>query len=137
MNKIEFEEHLINREIIAFVRSNPLLWQKRVKIDKKNKDTISQAFSQIGSLLSEPLTGDAVSTRWKSLRDQYSREMRKVTASQPRSGAGNDEPSYKPTWPLFSDMSFLKDVIKPRKTQSNVSRKKFKSCEDTKIEIAK
>ncbi|XP_077282322.1 uncharacterized protein LOC143908512 [Temnothorax americanus] len=59
--------------------------------------------------------------------------MRKVTASQPRSGAGNDEPSYKPTWPLFSDMSFLKDVIKPRKTQSNVSRKKFKSCEDTKI----
>lgn len=60
MSEIEFEEHLINREIIAFVRSNPLLWQKRVKIDKKHKDTISQAFSQIGSLLSKPLTGKEI-----------------------------------------------------------------------------
>lgn len=133
MSEIVFEdEYLSDREIIAFVQSNPLLWQKRIKIDKKNKDTIDQAFLQIGFLLSKPLTGDAVSTRWKSLRDQYSREMRKVIASQPRSGAGSEELSYKSTWPLFNELSFLKDVIKPRKTQSNVSRKKLKLSENTK-----
>lgn len=60
MSEQELEEYLSDREIIAFVRSNPLLWQKRIKIDKRNKDIINQTFSQIGSLLSKPLTGEKI-----------------------------------------------------------------------------
>lgn len=58
--------------------------------------------------------GDAVSTRWKSIRDQYSREVRKINASQSRSGARNKE-LYKPKWTLFKELSFLKNVIKHRR----------------------
>lgn len=59
-SEMEFEDHHSDREIIAFVRSNPVLWEKRIKIDKRNRDLISQSFSQIGSLLSIPLTGKKI-----------------------------------------------------------------------------
>lgn len=59
IEKLE-EEYAGDQELIAFIRSNPLLWQKRIKIDRKDKENINQAFSQIGSLLSKPLTGKEI-----------------------------------------------------------------------------
>lgn len=52
-----FDDYPSDMEIISHVRANPMLWQKRYRIDKKNKDTINQTYSQIGSLLSKPMTG--------------------------------------------------------------------------------
>ncbi|XP_024887047.1 mucin-2-like [Temnothorax curvispinosus] len=41
----------------------------------------------------------------------------------PRSGAGADQPTYTPTWVLYKDLTFLEDIIKPRKTSSNYKSK--------------
>jgi len=61
------------------------------------------------------LSGSAAEKRFYALRQRFGKERRKVMQSMPRSGAGADQPIYKPTWVLYKDLIFLEDIIKPRK----------------------
>ena len=61
---------------------------------------------QMGEGLS---TSDCIS-RWKTLRDKFVREVKKVKKRK----SGDSGPPYASTWPLFSMMLFLADSIKHR-----------------------
>lgn len=47
------------------------------------------------------------SSRWKSLRDKFVREVKKVKAGK----SGDSGPPYTPAWPLFNVMEFLMGTI--------------------------
>jgi hypothetical protein len=55
--------------------------------------------------------------KWKYLRDQFSVKFGKI--KPPRSGDPGCE-SYEPKWPHYRSLLFLKDVVKPRASSSNL-----------------
>lgn len=118
------EEDEINdqRELIAVVRCNPFLYNKTEKL-YANGDVKTNAWTQIGASLTHQLKGKIAEKKFYALRQRFGKERRKVLQSMPRSGAGTDQPTYKPTWVLYKDLTFLEDIIKPRKTSSNYKSK--------------
>ena len=52
--------------------------------------------------------------RWKSLRDKFVRELKKVKGGK----SGDAGPPYKPTWLLFGLMEFLMSTIQHRQLVS-------------------
>ena len=48
--------------------------------------------------------------KWKSLRDHFVRELRKMK----RRKSGDEGPVFKSTWPLFDLLMFLEDTVKHR-----------------------
>lgn len=54
----------------------------------------------------------------ENTRDIFRREFNKSIKS---SGQGTDE-AYKSKWPYYERMLFLKDVMMPRKTSSNIQK---------------
>ena len=55
--------------------------------------------------------------KWKYVRDQFSVEFGKI--KPPRSGDPGGE-SYEPKWPHYRSLLFLKDIVKPRASSSNL-----------------
>ena len=49
-------------------------------------------------------------SKWKSIRDRYVREVKKVKDQR----SGDAGPPYKPSWPLFEMLMFLSDCIRHR-----------------------
>ncbi|XP_077276110.1 uncharacterized protein LOC143904958 [Temnothorax americanus] len=109
------------RELIGLVRSNELLWKKRC-ISHKDQQMKSLCWTSIGSALTSVLSGPDAEKEFYKLRQKFGREVRKEKKSAPRSGAGAGQPTYISNWPLYKDLEFLKDVIKPRRTTSNFSK---------------
>ena len=54
---------------------------------------------------------DECMRRWKTLRDRYVRELKKVNGGK----SGDEGPPYVPTWPLFKVLGFLMDSVKHRR----------------------
>ena len=48
--------------------------------------------------------------KWKTLRDHFVRELKKVKNKK----SGSAGPCYVPCWPLFDQMMFLKYSVKHR-----------------------
>jgi hypothetical protein len=59
--------------------------------------------------------------KWKYLRDQFCVEFGK--SKSPHSGDAGGE-SYEPKWPHYRSLLFLKDVVKPRSSPSNLKSDK-------------
>ncbi|XP_042149017.1 uncharacterized protein LOC121837487, partial [Ixodes scapularis] len=57
----------------------------------------------------------AVTKRWRNLRDTFGKKLREM---KKRSSAGAAEPSLK--WTYFNQMLFLRDIVEPRMTTSNI-----------------
>ena len=55
-------------------------------------------------------TLEQCSTKWKSLRDKFVKELRKVKARK----SGDEGPPYVSTWQLYELMTFLTDSVKHR-----------------------
>jgi len=55
--------------------------------------------------------------KWKYLRDQFIVEFGKI--KPPRSGDSGGE-SYEPKWPHYRSLLFLKAIVKPRASSSNL-----------------
>ncbi|KYN17595.1 hypothetical protein ALC57_10110 [Trachymyrmex cornetzi] len=108
----------IDRELIAVVKVNRFLYDKTEKL-YANGTVKNEAWAQIGASLTHPLEGIVAEKRFYNLRQRFGKERRKVMQTMPRSGAAADQPIYRPTWKLYKDLMFLKDIIKPRKTVSN------------------
>ncbi|XP_071562008.1 uncharacterized protein [Temnothorax nylanderi] len=106
------------RELIGLVRSNELLWKKRC-ISHKDQQMKSLCWTSIGSALTSVLSGPEAEKEFYKLRQKFGREARKEKESVLRSRAGAGQPTYISNWPLYKDLEFLKDVIKPRRTTSN------------------
>ncbi|CAL1681092.1 unnamed protein product [Lasius platythorax] len=110
------------RELIGLVKSNELLWKKRC-ISFKDQQMKNLCWTSIGSVLTSVLSGTDAEKEFYKLRQKFGREVRKEKESAPRSGAAAGQQTYKSEWPLYKNLEFLKDVIKPRRTISNFPKK--------------
>lgn len=72
-------------------------------------------------------SGDQAKTKWKYLRDTFRAELRKT--QQQRSGDEGGS-TFHSSWPWFESMSFLKDVMAPRRMTSNLSQDTSSTPED-------
>nr|KAG5711349.1 hypothetical protein BaRGS_006046 [Batillaria attramentaria] len=73
---------------------------------------------RIAGLLGEDYTAEIVRNKLDTLRGQYVRELHKETASK-KCGAGADD-VYKSRWKFFDKLDFLRGVVTPKKTISNL-----------------
>ncbi|XP_022913138.2 transcription factor Adf-1-like [Onthophagus taurus] len=102
--------------LIAAVREQRLLWDKKHK-HYRNRLLIQRSWKNVAEALE--CTADDVKKKWKNLRDSYNRDLNKV--EKPRSGSDADQNGqYQGDWPHFESMQFLKTILKPRKTTSNI-----------------
>lgn len=58
--------------------------------------------------------------KWRNLRDQFKKEIKKVVKTKPRSGSGIIE-EYQCKWVHYVSMLFLKDMETPRSTSGTFS----------------
>ena len=56
-------------------------------------------------------TTDDCMKRWKAIRDQFVRELKKVKERR----SGDPGPPYVPSWELFNALMFLQDSVRHRK----------------------
>lgn len=54
--------------------------------------------------------------KWKNLRDQFRKEIQKI----PERRSGDEASIEDVKWPYFQSMLFLKDIVQPRPTKSNL-----------------
>lgn len=65
--------------------------------------------------------------KWKNMRDYYRAELRKHPPG--KSGAGSDDVSTS-TWPLFKNLSYLRNTMKTRPRFTNIETKLDENEED-------
>ena len=78
------------------------------------------------------ILGDAVRNRWKSLRDGFRKELKKVPKG--KSGEAGSAFSDYSTWPHFRRMYFLKDQFTSRPSSGDQPRKQNKILRDDQTE---
>jgi hypothetical protein len=101
--------------LIEAVRSFPCIWNNlcsQYRELRTKENAWKAVHTQMG--LAE-FTIDDLQKRWKSLRDRYCRESKKVKSKK----SGDPGPPYVPAWPIFKFLTFLEDTIKHRSTSSN------------------
>ncbi|XP_054081686.1 uncharacterized protein LOC128919930 [Zeugodacus cucurbitae] len=94
-----------DEKLIEEVRAREILYNKACvgyRVPSRKRDAWVSVAKELGA------TEEQCSKRWLTLRERFSREVRKMEAPS-GSGASNAE-----TWPLFDNMSFLKQYIQPR-----------------------
>ncbi|XP_046685435.1 uncharacterized protein LOC124371166 [Homalodisca vitripennis] len=83
-----------------------------------NRHASNRAWEAVAIALGK--TSETVTGKWKNLRDTFRRELKKVPGY--RSGSDGDQaPKYTGHWPYFERMLFLRGVMTPRPTDSNMS----------------
>lgn len=55
-------------------------------------------------------------TKWKNLRDTFSKELKKMPVKR----SGDEGTSWKSSWPYFQNLYFLKDKFIPRPSSGNL-----------------
>ncbi|XP_062549900.1 transcription factor Adf-1-like isoform X2 [Armigeres subalbatus] len=103
-----------NERIVAFVKEHKVLYDKSMRA-YKNNNIRNKLWDQLASTLNMDVK--SITTRWRSLRDRYVKEM-KIADLHHRSGAEAIDEDVE-QWELMEHMSFLKDHVCPRKTTSN------------------
>ncbi|XP_077272138.1 uncharacterized protein LOC143902829 [Temnothorax americanus] len=109
-------------ELIKYVQENPLLWNK-THPQFKNRNMKDLKWILIGGRLTNQLSGEEAKKRFNNLRTTFGKLHKKVCNSESRSGAGGNHQLFKPDWPVYEHMLFLRDVIRPRKTRTSGVRK--------------
>ncbi|XP_073819651.1 transcription factor Adf-1-like [Musca autumnalis] len=99
-----FEEELINS-----IQLHECIYNKGSNL-YRNKIAKEKAWSAVAAEVGKPVK--QCQTRWKSLRDRYTKEHLKLSS-------GSGAPEYSPEWRFTNSMSFLSDYIQPRPTTSN------------------
>ncbi|XP_046998038.1 uncharacterized protein LOC124613380 [Schistocerca americana] len=107
--------------LINSVRERPVLWDQKNKY-YHNRDFVRQEWNEIA----EDCGTDSkvLKNKWKNLRDTFRSELKKTRAE--RSGDGGGMPPFQSNWPWYELMTFLIDIMTPRKTKTNVHHKKQK-----------
>ncbi|XP_058839520.1 uncharacterized protein LOC131694999 [Topomyia yanbarensis] len=113
-----------SESIISEVFSHNILWDKTLK-EYHNRVLVEKEWNTISKRLDVPK--DLLKKRWKNLRDQFGKELKKI----PQSKSGDPGPAsldnYS-TWPYFKSMWFLQKQMKPRTCSGNLK--------DTTMDIA-
>ncbi|XP_046991529.1 transcription factor Adf-1-like [Schistocerca americana] len=105
--------------LINSVRERPVLWDQKNKY-YYNRDFVRQEWNEIAEDCGTD--SEELKNKWKSLRDNFRSELKKTRAE--RSGDEGGMPPFQSSWPWFELMTFLTDVMTPRKTKTNVHHSK-------------
>ncbi|KAL1479958.1 hypothetical protein MTO96_051441 [Rhipicephalus appendiculatus] len=103
--------------IISLVLYEPALWDQRTAV-YRNADVRADAWKRVVRALGLAVTDEnikLVSNRWRNLRDTFAKKIREL---KKKSGAGAGD--IVPKWKYFDHLLFLKDIIEPRPTSSNL-----------------
>lgn len=63
---------------------------------------------------------EEVKKKWRNLRDQFAKELKKVHKPHPGDAPGEDEGQYTGKWQYFTNLQFLRGIVAPRSTEGNV-----------------
>ncbi|XP_036342153.1 transcription factor Adf-1-like [Rhagoletis pomonella] len=97
-----------DERLVDLVRANDAIYNKRslsYRFPEKKKAAWAGVAQELGA------TEDQCTRRWQSLRERYSRELKRLDAPSGSAAALTE------TWPLFESMGFLKEFVKPRATR--------------------
>ncbi|XP_054270252.1 uncharacterized protein LOC128991418 [Macrosteles quadrilineatus] len=100
--------------LIAEVYERTPIWQYRHKLHH-NRGVIDKEWEQISKALNT--TKECARGRWKSLKDQYRKELKKMMKCASGDKGGELKVS---TWPYFTLLHFLKDEVTPTPMKSNL-----------------
>ncbi|XP_055547887.1 uncharacterized protein LOC129731704 [Wyeomyia smithii] len=104
--------------LISLVFSRRQIWDKKAP-NYVDKEVVEQHWCQIANELGyqKPYP---VKRKWKSLRDTFLKEMKKVPAEK---WPNLDVATYElyGAWPFFSSMLFLRDFVRPRTAVANTT----------------
>lgn len=73
------------------------------------------------------VSGPVLRKKWKYLRDQFSVECSKLKPSKSGDAANT---TNEPKWPYYKQLLFLKDIVKPRASSSNLKPRVLVAIED-------
>ncbi|XP_065357855.1 transcription factor Adf-1 [Calliphora vicina] len=95
--EIKPEELALNQNIIALVKQHDVLYDSKRVRDSKNLAAKNEAWTTIANTLD--VTEQVCYTKWKKLRDRFSREYRQLQL----------HPERPITWIYFNDLKFLQN----------------------------
>ncbi|KAF5272729.1 hypothetical protein FQA39_LY07756 [Lamprigera yunnana] len=101
------ETATLNEQLIEVVKKYPFLFDKRER-DYKNTVKKSRTWEKIAVKL-HLTRGEDACKKWKSLRDRYARELKKLSDFQ-STGTESQQLEVQ-TWDLFENLSFLRNHI--------------------------
>ena len=97
----------MDEKLVEAVHTFPCLWQVSAK-SYKDARARENAWKQVASLVEE--TVEECMRRWKSLRDKFVRELKKVKGKK----SGDAGPAAVSSWSLFDTLLFLQDTVRHR-----------------------
>ncbi|XP_076253888.1 uncharacterized protein LOC143192416 [Rhynchophorus ferrugineus] len=105
-------------KLIACVQSRNALWDQRSK-EYHDRLLIKKLWVEVGQEMST--TVEAVKTKWRTMRDNFRKELIKM---QGRSGT---DVAKKPKWIYFETMSFLADTLSSRPSSGDMPMSRERS----------
>ena len=116
-----------DEKLVELVHHFPCLWQvscKEYKDTRAKENAWKEIAGQVSQIIKEIVKPkisqqagkgfkgniEECQRRWKTIRDRFVRELKKVKARK----TGDEGPPYKPTWPLFETLLFLQDTVRHR-----------------------
>lgn len=130
VSKFEWPDNLVESLINAW-QDQPVLYDvshPEYHLKDKRRNAIQRIVSALEDLEVNPMPShDEVTKKISSLRGYFVSEKNKVNQAKV-SGAGANE-AYKSKWQFFESLQFLSDNIIPRRTESNLVKRK-KEVED-------
>ncbi|XP_055525876.1 transcription factor Adf-1-like [Wyeomyia smithii] len=100
-----------NERLISLVFSRRHIWDRRVA-NYRNRALVERHWRQIANELGFQKS-HPIKRKWKSLRDTFLKEMKRVPAEK---WPNLDVATYElyGAWPHFKSLLFLRDLVKPR-----------------------
>jgi hypothetical protein len=99
-------------QLIEAVRRFPCLWQVNLK-SYKDQRARENAWKKIAEALG--VSYDLCMKKWKSLRDRFVRELRKLKILH----SGDEGPPPSSTWAFFEILRFLEPSVRHKPTSTN------------------
>ncbi|KAG8297186.1 hypothetical protein J6590_040329 [Homalodisca vitripennis] len=106
---------------ILSVRERSAVWDQQ-QSSHHNRFILDRMWKEIGQ--ENNFTVKEAQQKWKGLRDYYRSEFRKT--QKERSGQGADT-VYKPNWPYFMSLDFLREQFQVRPSSGNITLSEHRS----------
>nr|XP_037280078.1 chromatin modification-related protein EAF1-like [Rhipicephalus microplus] len=108
-----------NELLIAEVAKRPILWDVKSKHfrNKQKKMILWEKVAEILKEVDESVTADELQARWKNLKDTLRKKQKKRKKIKKSGAAAPSKTAY---WPHTEQMTFLRDVLEPRRSISNM-----------------
>ncbi|XP_046685249.1 uncharacterized protein LOC124370988 [Homalodisca vitripennis] len=111
---------------VISIRNREAIWNQQLS-DHHNRYTLDKLWKEVGA--ENNCSVKEAQSKWKSLRDYYRKEVRKM--QEERSGSSADS-VHKSNWPYFLMLDFLRTQFKTSPTSGNLMKKQ-KTNEDQSV----